>query len=107
MNNELTKPPAYFSSHIARKLADISIAPTSGLYGVEAEEADIPSIASSGDMAMEATRTPLFYRQERKDLVKLGNIAMFYLKARPWASSPDGDVALWAKVSSSTRVLAT
>jgi hypothetical protein len=37
------------------------------------------------------------YKQERKDLEKLGNIATMYLKARPWANSPeDNDVANWS-----------
>ena len=33
--------------------------------------------------------------QERKDLIRLGNIAMHFLKVRPWSASPDGDVAVW------------
>ncbi|EHL02697.1 putative Uncharacterized ATP-dependent helicase C23E6.02 [Glarea lozoyensis 74030] len=38
----------------------------------------------------------LFNRQERKDLEKLGNIAISYLKARPWANRPeDKDTASW------------
>lgn len=39
-----------------------------------------------------------FFRQERKDLEKLGNIAMVYLKARPWANTyQEGDMALWSQ----------
>lgn len=39
-----------------------------------------------------------FYKQERKDLEKLGNIATVYLKARPWANTyQDGDIALWSQ----------
>ena len=39
----------------------------------------------------------LFFKQERQDLEKLGNIATFYLKARPWANTRDDkDLALWA-----------
>lgn len=37
------------------------------------------------------------YKQERKDLEKLGNIATMYLKVRPWANTAeDNDVAQWS-----------
>jgi hypothetical protein len=39
-----------------------------------------------------------FYKQERKDLEKLGNIATMYLKARPWANTfEDNDPASWSQ----------
>jgi hypothetical protein len=39
-----------------------------------------------------------FYKQERKDLEKLGNIATVYLKAPPWANTYlEGNVASWAQ----------
>ena len=38
------------------------------------------------------------YKQERKDLEKLGNIATMYLKVRPWANtSDDNEVAQWSR----------
>lgn len=43
-------------------------------------------------------RERLFFKQEREDLEKLGNIATFYLKARPWANTyEDNDSASWAQ----------
>ncbi|KAL3419284.1 snf2 family helicase [Phlyctema vagabunda] len=40
----------------------------------------------------------LFFKQERKDLEKLGHIAKIYLKARPWANAPDDyDSASWTQ----------
>jgi len=39
-----------------------------------------------------------FYKEERKDLEKLGNIAAIYLKAKPWSNSlEDGDYASWSQ----------
>lgn len=39
-----------------------------------------------------------FYKEERKDLEKLGNIAAVYLKAKPWSNTyEDGDYASWSQ----------
>ncbi|KAG4434725.1 hypothetical protein IFR05_009802 [Cadophora sp. M221] len=39
----------------------------------------------------------LYHKQERKDIEKLGNIAISYLKAKPWANRPDeSDYASWS-----------
>ena len=38
------------------------------------------------------------YKQERKDLEKLGNIATMYLKVRPWANTADdSEAAQWSR----------
>ena len=38
------------------------------------------------------------YKEERKDLEKLGNIAAVYLKIKPWSNSfEDGDYASWSQ----------
>jgi hypothetical protein len=86
----------------------VSGTPTQGLYGVEIDPAVTGSraIQISTHREDDITRKhivksdkqmeDLFNKQERKDLEKLGNIAISYLKARPWANGPgDKDQALW------------
>jgi hypothetical protein len=90
----------------------VSGTPTQGLYGVEIEGSRPQSATESGGIQTSPHRKDdivrkhivksakqmedLFNKQERKDLEKLGNIAISYLKARPWANGPeDKDYALW------------
>jgi hypothetical protein len=97
----------------------VSGTPTQGLYGAEVALADSSSSSISStpletdaekpsnlsrlsEMQFSDTASMTsgeqekeFYKQERKDLEKLGNIATVYLKARPWAPSEDGDTADW------------
>ena len=86
----------------------VSGTPTDGLYGAEVSMSNSAVSSSSGSPSSPNT-TPskedfpdsdqekVFYRQERKDLEKLGNIATCYLKTRPWANtSEENDVAVWS-----------
>ncbi|PMD31253.1 hypothetical protein L207DRAFT_641000 [Hyaloscypha variabilis F] len=105
----------------------ISGTPTQGLYGAEVsigtsenssssstplEEDDIETSSllakafpylsnrSESDTESQASkkREAMFFKQERKDLEKLGNIATVFLKARPWANSlDDKDHASWSQ----------
>ena len=105
----------------------ISGTPTQGLYGAEVAIGDSESSSSSGtpfeeddleksslltkafpylsdradsDTSSETSkkREAMFFKQERKDLEKLGNIATVFLKARPWANSyEDKDHASWSQ----------
>ena len=105
----------------------ISGTPTQGLYGAEVaignsesssssatplEEDDIEtsnllakafpylSDRSDTDTSSQASKKQeaMFFKQERKDLEKLGNIATVFLKARPWANSlEDKDHASWSQ----------
>lgn len=80
-------------------------APSQGLYSTAVESnpqehisediyaADSP--ASASNSATDPLTDKLAIEQERKDLVRLGNIAMHFLKVRPWSASPDNDVAVW------------
>ncbi|KAK2623968.1 hypothetical protein QTJ16_006602 [Diplocarpon rosae] len=46
---------------------------------------------------MLSQESSLYHKQERKDIEKLGNIATFYLKAKPWANRlKDHDHASWS-----------
>jgi hypothetical protein len=106
----------------------ISGTPTRGLYGAEVSMANSeePSTINTPE-SLDKIETPLrnftgdfteefaglldsagsktlhqreiaFYKEERKDLEKLGNIATIYLKARPWANTfADGDMASWSQ----------
>lgn len=98
----------------------VSGTPTQGLYGTELSKpsSENPSASSSplrhsesSDSIGESfqnmtTQQPLnmvpldtkdIYKQERKDLEKLGNIATLYLKIRPWANTvEDNDPAQWS-----------
>jgi SNF2 family DNA or RNA helicase len=105
----------------------ISGTPTQGLYGAEVaighsehssssgtplEDEDLESSSlltkafphlsdrSDSDTSSETSkkREAMFFKQERKDLEKLGNIATVFLKARPWANSyEDKDHASWSQ----------
>jgi SNF2 family DNA or RNA helicase len=103
----------------------VSGTPTQGLYGAEVaighsedssssatplEEDDLdrlslltkafPHLGSDNDSSSETSskREIMFYKQERRDLEKLGNIATMFLKARPWANSyEDKDQASWSQ----------
>lgn len=105
----------------------VSGTPTQGLYGAEVaighsedssysvtplEDSDLEksslltkafphlSDRSDTDSSTETSkkREAMFYKQERRDLEKLGNIATVFLKARPWANSyEDKDHASWSQ----------
>jgi SNF2 family DNA or RNA helicase len=105
----------------------VSGTPTQGLYGAEVaighsesssasatplEETDFDnsilltkafpylSDLSESDTSPQTSkkREAMFFKQERKDLEKLGNIATVFLKARPWANScDDKDHASWSQ----------
>jgi superfamily II DNA or RNA helicase len=104
----------------------VSGTPTQGLYGAEVaighsehsssgtplEDEDLESSSlltkafphlsdrSDFDTSFEPSkkREAMFFKQERKDLEKLGNIATVFLKARPWANSyEDKDHASWSQ----------
>ena len=67
---------------------------TRGLSRRLLEMPELPDTASEKSSEQEKA----FYKQERKDLEKLGNIATMYLKARPWANTvDDNDVASWSQ----------
>jgi len=106
----------------------VSGTPTQGLYGAEVSlsnsenassistprvidhEDGFPAIPLAGSLpnSLSTLSEPsaeslkeqeaAFYKQERKDLEKLGNIATVYLKARPWANTAlEGDEASWSQ----------
>lgn len=105
----------------------VSGTPTQGLYGAEVaigqsespsssatplEEDDFGKLSlltkafpylsdqSETDTSSQASkkREAMFFKQERKDLEKLGNIATVFLKVRPWANSfEDKDHASWSQ----------
>jgi SNF2 family DNA or RNA helicase len=105
----------------------VSGTPTQGLYGAEvaighSEDSSLsttpfeddevekstsnlltkafPHLRSDTDTSSETSskREIIFYKQERRDLEKLGNIATVFLKARPWANSyEDHDQASWSQ----------
>jgi SNF2 family DNA or RNA helicase len=105
----------------------VSGTPTQGLYGAEVaighsesssssttplEEDDLENSSlltkafpylsdlSESDTLSQTSkkREAIFFKQERKDLEKLGNIATVFLKARPWANSyNDKDHASWSQ----------
>jgi SNF2 family DNA or RNA helicase len=55
------------------------------------------TLASIDSLQFRAEQERASYKQERKDLEKLGNIATMYLKARPWANTAEeNDVAQWS-----------
>ena len=84
------QPETEFSSSSPQRnnLADEAQASLGGFADLPAQSTDSFSDVSEQDL--------LFYKQERKDLEKLGNIATMYLKARPWSISPDeNDAASW------------
>lgn len=56
---------------------------------------DTPTSESSSQTS--SKELSLYHKQERKDIEKLGNIAISYLKAKPWANRPDeSDYASWS-----------
>jgi superfamily II DNA or RNA helicase len=65
----------------------VSGTPTQGLYGADVDLANGPQFSMSENHV----------EQERKDLEKLGNIAVTYLKARPWSNGRDEDPAAWSE----------
>lgn len=83
----------------------VSGTPTPGLYSTEESRTDTSNPpnstkSSNGDDLQNIAYDPKpvsqpDISQERKDLMKLGNIARFFLKARPWASSSDLDSVEW------------
>jgi SNF2 family DNA or RNA helicase len=103
----------------------VSGTPTQGLYGAEVAigHSEDPStsatpleedefeksslltkaflhLGSDTDTSSETSskRENIFFKQERRDLEKLGNIATVFLKARPWANSQeDKDHASWSQ----------
>ena len=102
----------------------VSGTPTQGLYGAEVAlgnsegssmshtpiRSDVDDLAAgaasklweldSPDNSSETSneQEKASYRQERKDLEKLGNIATTYLKAHPWANSlDDNESASWSQ----------
>ena len=106
----------------------VSGTPTTGLYGMEVVlssegssmsntpvqadvdestqlirgifDAKLLELRDSSDTAFETSseQEMAFYKQERKDLEKLGNIATVYLKARPWANTAESnDLASWSQ----------
>ncbi|KAE8441304.1 hypothetical protein EG329_005534 [Mollisiaceae sp. DMI_Dod_QoI] len=97
----------------------VSGTPTHGLYGAEvaigrsgkmSEQHDgdasqnrttrnLESLDSDASSEISSQQNELFYKQERRDLEKLGNIATSFLQARPWANSPgDNDHASWSQL---------
>lgn len=90
----------------------ISGTPTPGLYGFDVSpasedptdlahaltEADTPNnVLNHSSLTQRSSQ--VLDEQERKDLEKLGNIAKFYLKTRPWSGGGGlgiEDVASWA-----------
>ncbi|KAI2472083.1 SNF2 family N-terminal domain-containing protein [Annulohypoxylon bovei var. microspora] len=68
--------------------------PSRGLYGVEKQPADLEGVSDENPKGrMQST-----LRQEREDLLRIGNLAAKYLRVRPWANTKDevGDsVADW------------
>jgi hypothetical protein len=119
---------AYFQSSRFLQLSSrwiVSGTPTRGLYGAEVSLSNSDDSSGSGTPTSEANdensgftrlfttslatlshdagpstrdQEVAFYKQERKDLEKLGNIATVYLNARPWANTyQDGDIASWSQ----------
>lgn len=83
----------------------VSGTPTPGLYSTEESSANTPTTSDPVKLTNLDERQNITYDpkpvsrpdliQERKDLMKLGNITKYFLKARPWAPSSDGDNAEW------------
>jgi hypothetical protein len=76
--------------------------PSDGLFGVDdqtsGENTPIPGTPQSASMTADP-RTSSLDQQEKKDLERIGSMATFYLKARPWANTIEesGDTpADWA-----------
>jgi SNF2-related domain len=83
----------------------VSGTPTQGLYGESmlaiGEENDVDEFDTNDTLDIDSEQKRKYPgidpEQERKDLEKLGNIATYYLKVRPWANTREGhDAAPWS-----------